>query len=166
LSPEDFINKVTRKLDAAILEGEPFSGILLDGMHNVFLQFKILQERDMVWPLLYSILSRYNLTVVTTFTNFSFNNSLTENSLSPDYLYLQKGQTPFLHVVVKATDHYFLLEETSVKLSREDDNIEKRYLIKPVMSIKQEIKPKTFLMWDKHKALIRKFNGEICINRE
>lgn len=160
LSPEDFINKVTRKLDTAILKGEPFNGILLDGMHNVFLQFKVLQDRDMVWPLLYSILSRYNLTVVTTFTNFSFIKNLTENTLSPDYMYLQKGQTPFLHVVVKATDHYFLLEETSVKLKDENEN-ERKYLIKPVMTIKQEIKPNTLLIWDKHKALIRKFNGEI-----
>lgn len=160
LSPEDLINKVTRRLDAAILEGEAFNGILLDGMHNVFLQFKVLQDRDMVWPLLYSILSRYNLTVVTTFTNFSFNKNLTEHSISPDYFYLQKGQTPFLHVVVKATDHYFLLEETSVKFNNTTQS-EKTYLIKPIMSIKQEIKSGTFLMWDKQKAMIRKFSGMI-----
>lgn len=164
LSPEDFINKVTRKLDSAILKGEPFNGILLDGMHNVFLQFKVLQERDIVWPLLYSILSRYNLTVVTTFTNFSFNKSLTEYSLSPDYMYLQKGQTPFLHVVVKATDHYFLLEETSVRYN--DKTVGKEYLIKPVMTIKQEIKPDIFLMWDKQNAIIRKFDGSILISSE
>lgn len=160
LSPEDLINKITRKLDTAILKGEPFNGILLDGMHNVFLQFKVLQERDIVWPLLYSILSRYNLTVVTTFTNFSFNKNLTEHSQSPDYMYLQKGQTPFLHVVVKATDHYFLLEETNVTYV-EDKVIVNEYLIKPVMTIKQEINPDTYLLWDKQKSIIRKFEGEI-----
>jgi hypothetical protein len=76
LSPEDFINKILMKLDTAILEGEPFTGILLDGLHNAILQFPKLKKSDMIWSTLYSLLAKYRLTIVNTFTNFKINNEV------------------------------------------------------------------------------------------
>ncbi|MBL4898570.1 MAG: hypothetical protein JKX76_02860 [Colwellia sp.] len=121
LSPEDFIGKVSRYLDMAIMDGEPYTGILLDGLHNVFLQFRKLQERDMVWPMLYNMLSRYKLSIVTTFTNFSITEDTGNLNSSDSYveqrpvkyhddqLLIQKGQIPFLHALVQATDFYLML---------------------------------------------------------
>jgi KaiC/GvpD/RAD55 family RecA-like ATPase len=150
LSPQDFLNKVTKKLDEAILDGQPFTGVLVDGLHNVFLQFEKLQESNMVWPMLYNILSRYELTVVSTFTNFSLNDKLldvdsyktNDAGHSSDHLLLQKGMAPFLHALVKGSDYYFFMEQY---ISEEDGD--KKYLI----AIKGAINnvPTHLLEWDR-----------------
>lgn len=146
LTPEDFVYKIVRLIDEAILEGDPYTGVLLDGLHNVFLQFKNLQDFHMVWPLLYSILSRYKLTVVTTFTNFSFSKTLTraQHHSQDDLILMQQGQKPFLHGLVKAADYYFMLEEES----DESANFSKRYVLSVRSSINQN-PPKDLLLWNR-----------------
>ena len=160
LTPEDFVYKIVRLLDEANLEGEPYTGILLDGLHNIFLQFKNLQESHMVWPLLYSILSRYRLTVVTTFTNFSLVERHTGVSISDskniiqspeDSMLLQQGQKPFLHGLVKAADYYFLLEE----VIDDSNDYERSYWISVRGSIRQN-PPKDYLEWDRNNLKIKR----------
>ncbi len=119
IGPQDFLNKLVTKLDQANLSGEPYTGVMIDGLHNVLLQYPRLQENDIVWAMLYNILGRYPLTVVSTFTNFSVINDnvfATEGSQgagfrSPDDEIMQKGKTPFLHALVKAADFYLVLQE-------------------------------------------------------
>jgi KaiC/GvpD/RAD55 family RecA-like ATPase len=157
LTAEDFVYKIVRLLEEANLEGDPYTGILLDGLHNVFLQFKYLQAADMIWPLLYSMLSRYNLTVVTTFTNFSLNENLKgsreESSRSQtqhfdDSMLMQQGQKPFLHGLVKATDYFFSLEESQ----NEKNNFEREYWLSVNSSIRR-LPPKDLLRWDREKLI-------------
>ena len=164
LTAEDFVYKIVRLLEEAKLEGEPYTGILLDGLHNVFLQFKNLQDAHMIWPLLYSILSRYNLTVVTTFTNFSLNekhNFNTEekrvsNQTPDDFMLMQQGQKPFLHGLVKAADYYFLLEE----IIDDRNNFEREYWLSVKSSIRRS-PPKEFLKWDRENLIFtRKISPE------
>ncbi len=151
LAVEDFISKIVRHLDEAILEGEPYTGILLDGLHNVFLQFKNLQDNDMVWPLLYGILSRYKLTVVSTFTNFSVNNHHDSGaeftSVTDDQRIMLKGQAPFLHSLVKASDFYLTLDE------KIDNAGNRRYIISVRSSIDQQ-PPSEVLEWDRQSLRI------------
>lgn len=155
LTPEDFVYKIVRLLEEARLEGEQFTGILLDGLHNVFLQFKNLQEAHMIWPLLYSMLSRYSISVVTTFTNFALSKT---SALSPsvgnevtngeDFTLFQQGQKPFLHGLVKAADYFFLLEENT-------ENNERKYKI----SIRSSIRitpPTSTVNWDREKLIVKK----------
>ncbi len=142
LLPEDVISKITRKLDGAILHGEPFTGILLDGLHNVFLQFTELQKRDMVWPLVYNILSRYDLTVVTTFTTFSVDDR--DSTLSreqPNNALLREQQAPFLHALVQATDFFLSITQEIVQGRRS-------YHIQVKSAIKQPV-PSEVLVWDR-----------------
>lgn len=160
LTPQDFLNKVTRKLDEADLEGQPFTGVLVDGLHNVFLQFDKLQKSTMVWPMLYNILSRYPLTVVSTFTNFSLNDRLIEddftnknemvNQAVPDYLLLQQGMAPFLHALVKASDYYFFMEEHTSSVDGK-----KRYLLAVKSATGQPV-PEEFLEWDRENNVFKK----------
>jgi hypothetical protein len=145
-----------RLLDEAVLEGEPFTGIMLDGLHNVFLQFKNLQGAHMIWPLLYSILSRYNLTVVTTFTNFSvseriLNTHQNQNfQRNDDSILFQEGQRPFLHGLVKAADYYLVLEE----IVDESDSFKKKYLL--TVKSSPENPPQDALQWDRQKLIFEK----------
>lgn len=168
LTPEDFINKVVRSLDEATLEGEPFTGVLIDGLHNVFLQFKNLQENHMVWPLLYGILSRFNVTVVSTFTNFSLNTRQIEPALNTsladqqdsyyhqsidDRQLIQQGQIPFLHSLVKASDFYLILEEYIVD-NKTIAQKERKYLISVKSAVDQKL-PDRYLEWDREGLYIK-----------
>ncbi|MBL7701091.1 MAG: AAA family ATPase [Ferruginibacter sp.] len=164
LTPEDFVYKIVRLLDEANLEGEPYSGILLDGLHNVFLQFKNLQESHMIWPLLYSILARYNLTVVTTFTNFSlserhitdrFSDSRNSSQSPDDFMLMQQGQKPFLHGLVKAADYYFVLEE----IVDDKNNFERSYWLSVRSSIRQN-PPTDILEWDRQDLVLKDIISE------
>lgn len=108
---EDFISNVLLEMDRGHLEGWPYTGILLDGLHNTFLQFPLLQGSPIVWPALYSLLSRYNLTIVTTFTTFSKTNSPSGSRRDDEELILQ-GQLPFLHALVQGTDFHLQVEKS------------------------------------------------------
>jgi len=154
ISPEDFINKITKKLDQAIIDGQAFTGVLVDGLHNVFLQFIRLQENHMVWPLLYNLLARYDLTVVSTFTNFAMNDRLFDddpnaknkiiNQALPDHMLLQQGMAPFLHALVKASDYYFFLEQLILTSG------ERKYLLSIKGAIGQNI-PSEIFEWDRQR---------------
>ncbi len=146
LGPQDFISKIVSRIDSAQLEGIPYTGVLVDGLHNVLLQFERLQSSKMVWAMLYSILARYKLTVISTFTNFSLTDEhLSEDQLNvgvQDHLLLQQGMAPFLHALVKATDFYLQLHEVTAH-----DN-ERKYVISVRSSIGQEV-PKNYLLWNR-----------------
>lgn len=109
IGPEDFIALVLDRMDKGLLDGTPITGVLLDGLHNAFLQFPSLQRSDMVWPTLYNLLGRYEVTVVTTFTTFSNVHSPGALDLGDADIVL-KGQLPFLHALVQATDFYLQVE--------------------------------------------------------
>jgi KaiC/GvpD/RAD55 family RecA-like ATPase len=106
LTPEDFISKILTKLDAAILEGEPFTGILLDGLHNAILQFPKLQADDMVWSTLYSLLAKYFLTIVTTYTNFKIEDGIDKKGI------LLKEDKLLLDLIIQVADYYLSVDKT------------------------------------------------------
>jgi KaiC/GvpD/RAD55 family RecA-like ATPase len=152
LTPEDFISKILRKLDKAILEGEPFTGILLDGLHNVSLQFRKLQESDMLWPTLYSLLSKYRLTIVTTFTNFVIDNETKQGSMDDNEILLQ-GHKPLLHALVQASDYHFTVQppEKSDLLKYEG-----KYIIALKSAIRHKMRGEKFV-WDREKQALTEY---------
>jgi hypothetical protein len=125
---------------------------MLDGLHNVFLQFKNLQENDMVWPLLYSILARYNVTVVSTFTNFRTSNQSDSGNIlaMDDQKLMQKGQAPLLHSMVKASDFYIALEETF-------DAVMNRIYEISIRSAIDQTPPRDCLIWERQSLSISGF---------
>ncbi len=115
IGPEDFVDRVLLEIERGHLEGKPYTGVLLDGLHNTFLQFPALQENPMVWPALYSLLSHHELTIVTTFTTFSKTHPSRTRHNSDDEELILKGQLPFLHVIVQGTDFYLTVEPRDPK---------------------------------------------------
>lgn len=151
LGPQDFINKVVSRIDSAQLKGTPYTGILIDGLHNVALQFERLQSSGIVWAMLYNILSRYDLTVVSTFTNFSLTDEFFAdkkyNFGIQDQLITQQGMTPFLHALVKATDFYLQLHEVITFENK------RSYVLAVRTAIGQEV-PSEYIMWHRVEARI------------
>lgn len=152
LTPEDFISKILRKLDEAILDGEPFTGILLDGLHNVALQFHKLQDSDMVWPTLYSLLAKYKLTIVTTFTNFIIDNENKRGVMDDDEILL-KGHKPLLHALVQATDYHFLLQPPLLRESRYSG----KYIVTLKSAIRHKLAREKFV-WDREQLVLGQYS--------
>lgn len=139
---EDFSGQVLHALEQGHLEGYPYTGVLLDGLHNVFLQFPALQDSHMVWPALYSLLSRYEVTVATTFTVFSTSfSSIFRNQLREDEEFILHGQLPFLHALVRGMD--FML-----RVERLDQASAKREFLVAAESALGQSSPTSNLVWD------------------
>lgn len=143
LPPEDLLSEVSRRLEEAKLKGKPFTGVLLDGIHNVFLSFPILEQREMLWPTLYRLLSIHKLTIATTFTTFVVD--LREKEDMPeDREIRRKGQTPLLHALVQAADFYLSVDRLS-KVARGTPDC----LLRVREVIGDQRLPRAVLMWDR-----------------
>lgn len=68
--PDQLYNKIERVIRSAELWATPFTAVVIDGLHNVFLQFPEIERYKTFWPQLYSYLLTRDLTIITTHTTF------------------------------------------------------------------------------------------------
>jgi hypothetical protein len=93
-------------LDEHELQGWPYDGVLLDGLHNVYLQFPYLEQSEMVWPMLFQMLRTRGLTVVITHTYWSIDPGVDAMRLDiEDVDSARRRAAPLLHALVQATDY-------------------------------------------------------------
>jgi hypothetical protein len=105
LRPEDFLTIISQMLDRHELLGWPYDGVMIDGLHNVYLQFPLLEQSEMVWPMLFQMLRTRGLTVVTTHTYFSIDPGVNAMRLDADDVdSARRRAAPLLHALVQATD--------------------------------------------------------------
>lgn len=118
LSVEDFIAKVDKKLSTAEGLGLPYTGVLIDGLHNVFVQFPALEAESSFWGMFYNILRRRRLMVVTTHTEFGLSAGLDfEKDRRPqenapmvyNFEQAQRKIAPLLSALVSGADYLFEL---------------------------------------------------------
>lgn len=102
LRPEALMDIIGERIDAAILSGQPYHGVLIDGIHNVFLQFPHLEASEIIWPALFELLRVRGLAVVTTHTHFD----LTEyGTMMHDLQASRRRVAPLLHALVQSSDY-------------------------------------------------------------
>jgi hypothetical protein len=106
ISPEVFISKILSRIVIGKLEGRAYHGIIIDGLHNVFLQFPRLEANFMFWPVLYETLRIVGLTVVTTHTQFSVKGMDSTPVLGSDVQTVTRRIAPLLQAIVNAADFY------------------------------------------------------------
>lgn len=159
LNPEDLFNSITRKLDEADWNGKPFTGILLDGLHNVFLQFPRIEKNPMVWPMLYDLLRRRDVTVVTTNTTIDLDYGRKRASWDVDLAIRQAK--PLLHAIVQAADFFFEItsargEERSDRTGGNEkrDAAERTEIQIIVRSAVGQGRPLTDLLWHREKLVV------------
>jgi DNA mismatch endonuclease Vsr len=105
IRPEDFLTIISQMLDRHELLGWPYDGVMIDGLHNVYLQFPLLEQSEMVWPMLFQMLRTRGLTVVTTHTYFSIDPGVNAMRLDADDVdSARRRAAPLLHALVQATD--------------------------------------------------------------
>jgi hypothetical protein len=150
LTPEDFINKILIKLDMAILNGEPFTGILLDGLHNASLQFPKLRVDNMVWSSLFSLLPKYHLTIVTTYTNFKI-----EKEIDTNMGILLKEDKFLLDLMIQSSDYYLNINVPSNN-KKEPKNIRDGiYAVTLKSAIRHTMKrEEEIFYWDREKMIL------------
>ncbi len=111
ITPEVLVSKIINKIKSSELQGIPFHGVLIDGLHNVFLQFPRLQENALFWPVLYETFRVLGLTVVTTHTHFAVK-GMDANPLYGADVNLVTGRiAPLLQAIVNAADFYINISQ-------------------------------------------------------
>jgi hypothetical protein len=161
ISSEDFVGKILNKLDIAVLEGDPFTGILLDGLHNATLQFPKLQKNDTVWSTLYSLLTRYYLTIVTTYTNFIVENDKNKEDkyINKKDEFLLKGSEILLDILFQSADYSFTVRKPNDK---EKNKIkEGRYVVTLKSAIKHEFRSEDEnFLWHREGLLLEEYTPQ------
>jgi hypothetical protein len=118
LGTEDFIAKVDKRLLAAEGAGLPYTGVLVDGLHNVFVQFPALERESSFWGMFYNVLRRRRVTVVTTHTEFDIHGQVASKSLHEqprqqlmtyDFEQAHRKIAPLLSAMVSGADYLFEL---------------------------------------------------------
>ncbi|WP_156824802.1 RAD55 family ATPase [Methylocystis rosea] len=117
LAPEVFLSKVMTKIVSAELQGAKFEGILIDGLHNVFLQFPRLEEAKMLWPTLFEMLRVVGVTVVATHTHFTVHGMEEDPSLQLDVRIANNRIAPLLQALVNSADFYL---DVSAKQTKDE----------------------------------------------
>jgi hypothetical protein len=118
LRPEELIGQIVDRLDAAELEGVPFHGVLLDGVHNVFLQFPHLEGSEILWPALFELLRTRGVSLVTTHTYFDVSE---DGADMQDLQTSRRRVAPLLHALVQSSD-YVIKVHPIAALKRDNSN--------------------------------------------
>lgn len=113
ISPEIFVSKILDRIKSAQLDGISYHGVMIDGLHNVFLQFPKLQENTLFWPVLYETFRIIGLTVVTTHTQFVLRGMERTPILSADVETVTHRIGPLLQAIVNAADFYINVTQAS-----------------------------------------------------
>ena len=150
LASEMFVGKILHVLDTAILKGEPYTGILLDGIHNITLQFPQLLKNDMTITTLYNLLGKYRLTIVTTYTSFKINDK--EREENGDVI-LQKHPF-FLHTLMQSVDYDFRVQPATKHT--QNRHYQKKYVVNLASCIRQQLHGSRFA-WDRGKCQPEEF---------
>jgi KaiC/GvpD/RAD55 family RecA-like ATPase len=70
IDPESIIAKVRRELNSARLGGRRYTTVVIDGIHNLLLQFPLAQNEVLLWPTLNRLLRDEGVSTISTFTFF------------------------------------------------------------------------------------------------
>ncbi len=149
LTPEDFLSKIENSMSAAELRGLPYTGVLIDGIHNVFVQYPVLEKATTFWPQLFTLFRRRSVTVVTTHTEFEVHSRY----LAVDFEQAERRAAPLLSVLISAADYVFELAAIE-KVSQPV-----QYLLAAKLMLGED-PPSGNLIWDRQGCRIAGWSAE------
>lgn len=159
VTPEVLLTKVADQLRTAELQGYPFDCVLLDGLHNVFLQFPLLEKNTLIWPMLSEMFRRLGLNVVTTHSHFEVLGMDEAPLLSADVLSVAHRSTPLLQALINSADYYLdvssAYENKDVRERSDRDNL---YEIKVATAFGQAVPRSGLAFWDREALQITNLN--------
>ncbi|WP_298430819.1 hypothetical protein [uncultured Jannaschia sp.] len=156
VSPEVLLTKVADELRSAELQGYPFDSILLDGLHNVFLQFPLLEKSTLIWPMLSEMFRRLGVNVVTTHSHFDVLGMGNSPLLAADVMSVAHRSTPLLQALINSADYYLDVSSAynnEIVRSRSDrDNL---YEVRVATAFGQAVPRSGVAFWDREAMQIK-----------
>lgn len=150
VTPEVLLTKIADKLRGSELQGYPFDSILLDGLHNVFLQFPLLEQSTLIWPMLSEMFRRLGLNVVTTHSHFEVVGMNEAPLLAADVMSVAHRSTPLLQALTNSADYYLDIcsayDDARVKERRDRDNL---YEVRVAMAFGQAVPRSVLAFWNR-----------------
>lgn len=150
VTPEVLLTKIADKLRSSELQGYPFDSILLDGLHNVFLQFPLLEKSILIWPMLSEMFRRLGLNVVTTHSHFEVVGMNEAPLLAADVMSVAHRSTPLLQALANSADYYLDIcsayGDARVKERSDRDNL---YEVRVATAFGQAVPRSGLAFWDR-----------------
>lgn len=106
LDPETLVAQITRAMRKARLEGRPYTSAVIDGIHNLLLQFPLLQNEALLWPTLFRLFRVEGIDAVSTYTFFEIPSARTQISQPPP----TNAHAAFFHLLVCSCDYSISVE--------------------------------------------------------
>lgn len=135
IDAETIVGLVRQRIREARLEGMPYTAVLIDGVHNVLLQFPLLEHEPLLWSTLSRLFRIEGLDAITTFTFFQAERFLSHPLRHNGEQHLERENDSasniggdssekwysgdprltgperlFFHLLVSSCDHTFLIE--------------------------------------------------------
>jgi KaiC/GvpD/RAD55 family RecA-like ATPase len=119
IDPESIVARVRRELNAARLAGRRYTAVVIDGIHNLLLQFPLAQSEVLLWPTLHRLLRAEGVTTISTFTFFRAAHLMPTEGRTWEWAlsttdFLRLGPTAaeelFFHLLVASCDYTFAVE--------------------------------------------------------
>ena len=115
LDPETLVNRLRKRIASARLEGRPYTTVVVDGLHNMLLQFPLLANDPLLWPSVFRVLRSEGVSAVSTFTFFQV-------AMQPEQVF-QTARTDipsaaeqmFHHLLVSNCDYTLLVSRAGAK---------------------------------------------------
>ena len=148
LKPNDLYNRIEWELNAAELYGDPYTCIIIDGIHNVFLQFPAIENYGLFWPQLYSSLRTRPITMITTHTTLSVP---VEDVNAPRIDDLRSE--PLRHALVQKTDFQFEVNPWQSSNPVNGDNLVGVFTVKTLAAIGQPL-PRGHVLWSREHMIL------------
>jgi len=107
IDAETLVRRVHTELWGGRISGRPYTAVVIDGVHNLLLQFPLLEREPLLWPTLFRLLRVEGIDTITTFTFFSVGRPSAphvESSLDGT-LHIDRGEG--LSNVIGGSEHLF-----------------------------------------------------------
>jgi len=155
LKPNALFNRIEWELDAAELYGDPYTCVIIDGIHNVFLQFPAIEQYSLFWPQIYSSLRTRPITTITTHTTLAVPR---EGCATPQID--DNRSEPLRHALVQKTDFQLEVDpfqwngtnNHSDEVKEEYKELPGIYTVKTVAAIGQPL-PTHHVLWSRERLI-------------
>ena len=109
IDADTLVGRVRNQLQVARLEGSPYTGVVVDGVQNILMQFPLLEADRLLWSVLFRLFWAESIETVSTFTFFKRDSiSTAGRSQAPGAPML--GEEALYHLLVSSCDHVFVVE--------------------------------------------------------
>lgn len=151
LRPNDLYNRIELELTSAELYGDPYTSVIIDGIHNVFLQFPEIEAYRLLWPQIYNSLRSRAMMIITTHTTLSVPRAFQgEIGVAPLPPVDDNRSEPLRHALVQKSDFQFEVDPVPPNKSpyKDHEGLSSLFAVRTMSAIGQPI-PNGHVLWSR-----------------